>query len=338
MSVAVGQTTSVAMSEARLRRLQWAVRLTLALGVAASITANILHARPNPISQAIAAWPPVALLITVELVSRIPIYRRWLGVVRVVATFAIAGIAAWVSSHHMAAVVARYGETGTVPYLLPLSVDGLIVVASVSLVELAGRRRDTAPGHASPGTHTTPAQTPATPTGTLTEPTSAVPTTAVPTEPIPDPDRPVPAIVGGAAPEPEPEPEPVPDPVGERVEDAHRDPDANAGGDPDEDELDIDEDDVDHDDTVTDGEPDEDAKLDAELDAELAADLVPLLPAARAARDELVDEGRPVSRDALARRMRRNGHSIRNNRVSELLAALRREARSVNGRRPTAAV
>jgi hypothetical protein len=60
---------------------------------------------------------------------------------------------------------------------------------------------------------------------------------------------------------------------------------------------------------------------------ELAADLVPLLPAARAARAELIGENRTVSRDALARRLRRNGHSIRNSGVSELLAAMRREAR-----------
>ncbi|MFC7276129.1 hypothetical protein ACFQS1_19230 [Paractinoplanes rhizophilus] len=39
----------------------------------------------------------------------------------------------------MAGVAARYGETGASPYLLPLSVDGLIVVASICLVELAGR-------------------------------------------------------------------------------------------------------------------------------------------------------------------------------------------------------
>jgi hypothetical protein len=35
----------------------------------------------------------------------------------------------------------KFGETETSSYLLPLSVDGLIVVASVSLVELAGRIR-----------------------------------------------------------------------------------------------------------------------------------------------------------------------------------------------------
>jgi hypothetical protein len=131
------------MTGTNLRRLQWAVRGALTLGVAASVTANILHARPNPISQAIAAWPPLALLLTVELVSRVPVYRRSLGAVRLTATACISGIAAWVSYWHMAGVASRYGETGTSPYLLPLSVDGLIVVASISLVELSTRIRDT---------------------------------------------------------------------------------------------------------------------------------------------------------------------------------------------------
>jgi hypothetical protein len=123
----------------QLRRIRWAVRATLLLGVAASVLANILHALDNPISQAIAAWPPVALLLTVELISRVPVGRRLLAATRLIATAIIAGIAAWVSYWHMAGVAARYGETGASPYLLPLSVDGLIVVASICLVELAGR-------------------------------------------------------------------------------------------------------------------------------------------------------------------------------------------------------
>jgi Protein of unknown function (DUF2637) len=125
-----------------LRRLRWAVRATLLLGVAASVTANILHANPNPISQAIAAWPPLALMLTVELISRVPAHRPNLALVRLAATATIAGIAAWVSYWHMAAVVSRYGETGATPYLLPLSVDGLVVVASVCLVEITGHIRD----------------------------------------------------------------------------------------------------------------------------------------------------------------------------------------------------
>src|SRR3954451_24109536 len=122
-----------------LRRVRWAVRATLFLGVAASVVANVLHALDNPISQAIAAWPPLALLLTVELISRVPVHRRWLAAARLLATATIAGIAAWVSYWHMAGVAARYGETGASPYLLPLSVDGLIVVASICLVELGGR-------------------------------------------------------------------------------------------------------------------------------------------------------------------------------------------------------
>ena len=125
----------------QLKRIRWAVRAALILGVAASVAANILHARQDPIAQAISAWPPLALLLTVELTSRIPMHKRSLAAVRVLATVAIAGIAAWVSYWHMQGVAFRYGETGTCSYLLPISVDGLIVVASVSLVELAGRVR-----------------------------------------------------------------------------------------------------------------------------------------------------------------------------------------------------
>jgi hypothetical protein len=127
------------MTLIQVKRIRWAVRLVLVLGVAASVAGNILHANDNPISEAIAAWPPLALLLTVELISRVPVHRRGLTVARWAATAVIAGIAAWVSYWHMAAVAARYGETGASPYLLPLSVDGLVVVASVSLVELAGR-------------------------------------------------------------------------------------------------------------------------------------------------------------------------------------------------------
>jgi len=123
----------------QLRRVRWAVRATLVLGVAASVVANVLHALDNPISQAIAAWPPLALLLTVELISRVPVHRRSLAFARFFATATIAGIAAWVSYWHMAGVAARYGESGASPYLLPLSVDGLIVVASICLVELGGR-------------------------------------------------------------------------------------------------------------------------------------------------------------------------------------------------------
>jgi hypothetical protein len=155
--------TSTIPGLGRLRRVRWAVRATLTFGVAASVAANILHARNNPISETIAAWPPLALLLTIELVSRVPVHRFLLAAPRVLATVVISGIAAWVSYWHMAGVTARYGETGASPYLLPISVDGLIVVASVSLVELAARIRtfeDPPPSPPAP-TMSTVAATPA---------------------------------------------------------------------------------------------------------------------------------------------------------------------------------
>lgn len=121
----------------QLKRLRWAVRMVLTLGVAASVAANILHANPNPISQTIAAWPSLAFLLTVELVSRIPVTRRLRAAVRISATAVIAGIAGWISYWHMADVAARYGESSISAHLLPFTVDGVIVVCSVSLIELA---------------------------------------------------------------------------------------------------------------------------------------------------------------------------------------------------------
>jgi hypothetical protein len=126
---------------ASLKRIGWAVRAVFALGIAASLAGNVLHAQDNVISQAISAWSPLALLLTVELISRIPTLGGAASIARMAATAVIAGIAAWVSYWHMAGVAAEYGETGAAPYLLPLSVDGLIVVASVSLVEIGARIR-----------------------------------------------------------------------------------------------------------------------------------------------------------------------------------------------------
>jgi hypothetical protein len=140
---------------AHLYRVRTGVRAVLALGVAASVAANVLHAEPTIVGRVIGAWSPLALLLTVELISRVPAHRLVLSVLRMIATGLIAGIAAWVSYWHMVAVVTRTGESVTSAHLLPLSVDGLVVVASVSLVEIAARLRhastpDTAPAEAVP--------------------------------------------------------------------------------------------------------------------------------------------------------------------------------------------
>ncbi|HEX8628776.1 MAG TPA: DUF2637 domain-containing protein [Catenuloplanes sp.] len=341
-----------------LRRLQWAVRATLTLGVAASVAANILHAQPHPIARAIAAWPPLALLLTVELVSHIPVHRKGLGAVRIASTTAIAGIAAYVSYWHMVGVVARFGETGAVPYLLPLSVDGLIIVASVSLVELGSRiRAMTPPTTRAQPAHTVrpPSKSPESQPARHPEPSRvrpalapqplnghapdhlsrpiAVPATITADNPTAPHPRPEPASSHAGQPEPARETEPEPAPAREpqptaapQTEPQHEsEPEQRPKPEPTK------EPESEH---KAEQEPESGPHGDDAGAAGLAPDLVPLLPAAREARDELRREGRRFSRDALASRLRRKGHTVRTTRVSELFNVVKAEAPSVNGNRP----
>ena len=55
-------------------------------------------------------------------------------------------------------------------------------------------------------------------------------------------------------------------------------------------------------------------------------DIAALLPAARAARDRVLGRGGVLTRDTLAAQLRRDGHPVRNARVSQLLTTLKRES------------
>ncbi|HYS34215.1 MAG TPA: DUF2637 domain-containing protein [Pseudonocardiaceae bacterium] len=56
-------------------------------------------------------------------------------IARDVSTAAVAGIAAWSSWSHMVSVALRFGERAEFAYVLPVSVDGMLVVASTAMVE-----------------------------------------------------------------------------------------------------------------------------------------------------------------------------------------------------------
>jgi hypothetical protein len=64
--------TSICMVDARQqgRRPHWVVRVGFAVGIAASIGANIAAANPTVLSRAVAGWPALALLLVVEALSR----------------------------------------------------------------------------------------------------------------------------------------------------------------------------------------------------------------------------------------------------------------------------
>jgi hypothetical protein len=66
---------------------------------------------------------------------------RWTAVL---AVLAVAGVAAWVSYRHCVAVVTAHGEPGPVGRVYPVLIDGLIVAASMVLLD-AARHREAAP-------------------------------------------------------------------------------------------------------------------------------------------------------------------------------------------------
>ncbi len=138
---APSQPPSTAADLRQLHRMRLYAKAVLGLGVAASLAANVLAANPDLVSPlvswVVAAWSPLALALTVELITRVPVSDGWLSWLRLLATATIAGIAAWVSYWHMVEVAVAHGEKTIAAHLLPLSVDGLVVVATIVLHELA---------------------------------------------------------------------------------------------------------------------------------------------------------------------------------------------------------
>jgi hypothetical protein len=125
----------------RLRHLRWAARLCVLLGVLTAGAATVALAPADPVARLVAGWPALALMLTVELLARYPVRQRVLSIVRAIAAGGVAGIAGWLSYWDMVSIARRYEGSGVMPYLLPVTVDGLIVVAAVSLIERGARIR-----------------------------------------------------------------------------------------------------------------------------------------------------------------------------------------------------
>jgi len=110
-----------------------------------SVVCNVLAAEPSLGSRFVASWPPIALLLAVDVVAKggLPSGRiRWAIAIGLTATIAPAALASY---HHMHQVAIDAGESPLVAALFPLSVDGLAVVASVALFGTDAKRPTRAP-------------------------------------------------------------------------------------------------------------------------------------------------------------------------------------------------
>jgi hypothetical protein len=110
------------------------------VGVTVSVIVNALDSA-TPVNAGIAGWPPVSLLLALELLVRVPIGRWYLSLVRITGTIAVSAAAGWLSYWHMVATVEAHGENGLSAHIWPGSVDGLMAIAAVAMVELGARLR-----------------------------------------------------------------------------------------------------------------------------------------------------------------------------------------------------
>ncbi len=124
---------------AHLERVRTLCRAALGLGLIASLAANVVAANATMVGRIVAGWPPLVLLIVVELIGRVSLDRGLLAWARLVAAGGIAAVAALVSYKHMLEVAILAGEGSLEAHLIPLTVDGLVIVASVSLIGLNHR-------------------------------------------------------------------------------------------------------------------------------------------------------------------------------------------------------
>jgi hypothetical protein len=129
------------MTNQDLHQLRRRVHAVLATALLASVAANVLAAAPTVIARCVAAWPPIALLLVVDVLGRVPTNPGIGGRLSIIAAGLVALVAAIASFSHVRHVALEVGESELVAWILPLSVDGLAVVCSVALVEINQRLR-----------------------------------------------------------------------------------------------------------------------------------------------------------------------------------------------------
>lgn len=148
------------------------------LGIAVSVAGNVAHTyhpapvvlaaagktaeqwRPELGAQLGAAFFPLALLVTVEVLSRVQWPNTWgWSATRYGGAALVAGVAAIVSYLHLRGLLLAYGEDGLTALIGPLSVDGLMIVAGFAL--LAGSHSKDAAAVAAPQAEAPPHAAPA---------------------------------------------------------------------------------------------------------------------------------------------------------------------------------
>ena len=131
------------MSELKHYRRLWVfVTVVTVLLVGITVTLNVMHAPPTWGARLIGGTPPVFVFFCIELVSRIPATSKALSFGRIAASILVSGLSFAISYQQQMEFIHSLGFVGWIAYAYPVIIDGVMVVATLSLVEVTRKVRD----------------------------------------------------------------------------------------------------------------------------------------------------------------------------------------------------
>lgn len=127
------KTLTPAMRKART--IRHTASAAFYIGAVASLAANVAASQHTFVGVATGLWSPLALLLSLELLERVPAKGK-AGVVRKVAVVFLAAIAAWTSYWHLVHIFEDADLDVVSVYLMPLTVDVLMAIGRASMKPL----------------------------------------------------------------------------------------------------------------------------------------------------------------------------------------------------------
>ena len=133
------------------QHLRWFCRVVVIFATSMSVWANWLHSDKNQWAITINVMPPLLVLGGYEIIARVPGWENpyygkhwwwWLhprGWITTIAMGGITGIGAWLSYFHQKDAFLTYAKDASTAMLLPLAIDGLMIIASIKVLDLNAR-------------------------------------------------------------------------------------------------------------------------------------------------------------------------------------------------------
>lgn len=154
-------------NELREFRKMWHfVTVVDAFLVSVAVTLNVMHAPGGIVAHSIGGSAPVFMFVCVYLIARIPATSAWLSFGRILPSVVVAGICFAISWQQQVNFMLSVGYTGWTVLAYPIMIDGVMLVSTLSLVEVTRKVRsiraqiaDLADGAAPVARPVTPAET-----------------------------------------------------------------------------------------------------------------------------------------------------------------------------------